>query len=159
MPALAAVRVGTVAKVYPRAGVAVVQLTRLIRVGDVLDLRRVEHTFVGGRSAHHWSSGPCVVASIRDSANQQLDEAEPAPPPTTAVRGHSNDDDDNRNDDRGHDDDTDASETDDGVGSGMVRFTDDVASQFAVKLQEVGKRGDSVYWCGHGAGADDDAAQ
>ena len=122
-----------VAKVYPRAGVAVVQITRPIRVGDVIELRRVEHTFAGGVSAHHWSSQPSVLDSIRDSANNQLDVAVPAPQESHAINDV---DEDMDNGDVGND-----------GGGGNV---DDVASQFAVKLPEVGKKGDSVYWCGFG---------
>eukprot|EP00037_Helgoeca_nana_P007556 m.68728 g.68728 ORF g.68728 m.68728 type:complete len:318 (-) comp18343_c0_seq3:109-1062(-) len=135
VPALAAVEIGVVAKVYPKANVAVVTLSQRVRLGDVLEMRRVAHSFAAD-SKHHWASTKSPITSIRTDSGEQLDTAAPAPRPQQPVRAAaaaaSSDDDESDGDDL-----TEAE-----------RLADE-ASQFAIKLPDVGRKGDRVFWCGY----------
>ena len=55
VPDVCSVRVGTVMHAFVQAGVAVVEVSKSVRVGDVLQLRRVAHD-VGKGKPHEWRS-------------------------------------------------------------------------------------------------------
>lgn len=135
VPSLASVQVGIVCKVFSKANVAVVMLTQPIRLGDILELRRVEHSF-DSASRHHWSSAQSTITSIRTSAGEQVTHAEPAPRPQRKARQNALDE----------DGDSEGDEQDD---HSFDKAADE-ASQFAVKLEESGRKGDLVFWCGVG---------
>eukprot|EP00047_Mylnosiga_fluctuans_P010203 m.15163 g.15163 ORF g.15163 m.15163 type:complete len:264 (-) comp3003_c0_seq2:763-1554(-) len=78
LPPVCAIRVGSIAKCFPRVNVAVVAVTRPVRLGDVIQLRRVAHDLTGG-GAHEWRSEQSIVDSMRTDDHRQMVVAEPHP--------------------------------------------------------------------------------
>ena len=57
LPDVCGLRLGAVAHPFPRANVAVLELTRPLIVGDVVELRRVAHEWQGkSTQSHEWRS-------------------------------------------------------------------------------------------------------
>eukprot|EP00041_Stephanoeca_diplocostata_P021042 m.482358 g.482358 ORF g.482358 m.482358 type:complete len:297 (-) comp21721_c1_seq35:415-1305(-) len=83
VPALAALCIGHVTKVFQKQNVIIIKLSRPLRVGDVIEQRRVNHAFSKQMIDHEWHSAPTLVLKILTDDHDELPLALPV---TATVR-------------------------------------------------------------------------
>lgn len=118
LPEICTVEIGEVVKVFSKPKVVVVELYKPMALGDVILFRRVRKDSFGDVLTHGGHFWLSKKSTIHSIRTDSHDQLECADPPESLPRGLG------------------------------FRVPGCVDRQFAIEVEQVGKRGDAVVWCG-----------